>query len=644
MHLPFLSRRAPGVVVALLVLAGIGSAVWLEPLPLDSRQAGEGTDADEVLLDRVRVGHQIQNHFRLRLEGKFGSQYPSQKVELNGRWVRTVVDIEDGLTHVACELTNLGVRLESGDDPGGQASSLKERTEAERVLEAALRVRFFVSYRATGALAGLWLSKEVGSAPANLLVTLASTGQFVRKPGDHDAWITSERDVHGRYTATYRLKEPGRFEKRKVNYLRAHQTLASRAVAVPTQTPSESPATRIERSRYDLRVGEAGHVIEGQAEEKLSADFGAGGFSIETALFFELDQPKLSRAPEAVGTFVREKPGLEWYPIRQYGADHDSQRAQRDRIVLGGASFEDLVGELRASSEDGLSERTESLNERFAALFRRSEESVLEVLPIVRTLEGAQGGIVVDALSAAATEPAQAVLGAIGADTGVSRALRKKAIQYLPRQSRVTTKAVTVIADLLDDDDPEIRQVARFAYGACARKIYEKNYDEASRMVDLLLQRLERSAELAERTELIIALGNAGHEKALPVLKHSIGAMDASLRLPAIEALRFIEGSEADDVLLSLLGNAKDAIARVAAIQTVRHREAGPFIETLVEVARKDPEKDVRGAAIDLLGARLARLPTLRSVLERVAQNDLDRQNRRRAAEYLARSGATEGP
>jgi HEAT repeat protein len=255
--------------------------------------------------------------------------------------------------------------------------------------------------------------------------------------------------------------------------------------------------------------------------------------------------------------------------------------------------------------------------------------------------EPAEGGkVLVDALSTAGTDEAQAALAAIAGDPGVSPTLRTYAIQYLGLQRSPAPAAVTGLRALLDDRNHDLAQSALLALGACARSLRATAPDRTRELVGELHTRLGRATDAKSRQDLVVALGNAGDPSSLPVLRGLIESKDDkgdSARTPAIEALRLIADPAVDPLLGALLGRAGDTSARFAAISAIRFRDVGPFTAQLAEVARHDPAVHVRRAAIDLLGSHLRDLPTLLPLLEELAHGDPDPRNRELATRYLGR-------
>lgn len=608
------------------------------PAPL-SPGATEAPPA-RTALGPFRLGLEVRNRAHLTLRLEFGQGRP-QTLDVVGDWATTPSEIHDGIVEVACGLSNVEVRLDAdlGTGAGNAGGAAQQR--AARELAVALSAPFFVSYRADGSIAGLWLARDVNPTIANVLMTLAGTEQLVRgRPGE-PAWVGVERDVNGQYTAAYRERAPGRFEKQKASYLAASPIANAGAGQLASVAgPRIQPAIRIERSDFELRADAQGRVLEVQGEERITFELGSPGLAMTTSATVELDDARTRLAAPAIGAFARARAGLEARPLEQMGGDPRAETGRRDRAALGGASFEDLRAALDRLPGDVAPDAAalRSLQRRFEALFRLDRAAAARAPGLVRDDTPARSKIVVDALSLARTTASQAALAAIAGDAAAPVRPRGSAIQYLAQQDAPPGDVVNAVAALLDDRAPDLRQMARLTYGAFARSLRPTAPDRSRRIIDDLLARLARATTAAERSELVVAIGNAGAVAALPVLRRVAESGTARERAQAVEALRFVDDPSVDSFLIELLRASSDVPVRLAVIGAVRFREVGPFARVLADVAQHDPTASIRSAALSVLGDRMTTLRTLQPVLEDIRNRDGAASNRELAARYLDRA------
>lgn len=587
-------------------------------------------------LGPFRVGETRRGPIALTLGMTTGqaSSAKTQKLRVSGEWATTPTDIHDGSVEIACRLSQVRVALEGA----GPATDAAARAQSERELAAALEApQFFVTAGAGGALSGLWLPRDVNPAVANVLVTLIGAQQLVQPDGRGPAWIVQEEDANGAYLAAYQELAPDRFKKQKARYLppgpQAVPSASALAAAGPAAAP---PQVLVTRSEQIFTTAPGGRVRAVQGAETLALSLGqALSFTVDVEL--RLDAPTVEQTPALAGELERTRARLQWRALQAGAGAGGAGQAQFDRTALAGADWSTLVAALdalpAAAAADG--DDASRLQRRFVALFRLEPTKAAEAPAYVRAALPARGKVLVDALSLAGTAPAALALAAIAGDARTPASPRQYALQYLAHQRQPPPAAVEAVAALMDQQAPQLRQMALLTYGACALNLRGGDPARADAIVSALLARLANAPDDDARADIIVALGNAGSARALPALRPPIERRDRKLGLRAVTALRFIDDADVDPLVQSLLRLESDAAFRRAAIGVVRYRELGPFADALAELARRDPDANTRNAAVTLLGDRLATLPALRPVLEDVRKTDKLPANRQLAARYL---------
>jgi len=617
--------------VTLAALAVGGGAVTL------ARKHGGGVVAASATeLGPFRLGEEIRNRAQLALTLEMGAGAAPQALELEADVTATVTDIRDGLAQMGCELANIKTSMRQ-DQGGAAAQVMSPSLEAERAMAAELGRRFYVSYRADGAAAGVWFPRGLNPSIANILLTVAGANQLVRPAKAGQAWIVRERDVNGEYTAAYQETAPGRYTKQKAAYLQAVRGAAAGAPAGKTG----EPAIRVERSKATLTATATGRVLELDQTEVLALDLGTSAMSFRVTSHVVLGGGRAAQAPDRVGAFARERATLEFQSMEQMGMDPKAEVARLDRALLGGASLDELLVALSALPADAKAGPRESaVSGRLEAEFRLHPESAARAPVAIRGQTPDRAKLLVDALLLAGTPAAHAALGAVAKDAAAGALPRQYAIQYIGQLDEPAAPVVAALRGLLDDGDAKLRQISRLAYGACARKLRTTAPARKDAIVAELLRRFGAEKDEGLRADLVVALGNAGDVAAFSVLRGLADGGSPRLRGRAIGALRFLDDPAVDPLILSLLGNAADENVRLSAIGAIRYREVGPFTIALADVAKTDKVETVRQAAVDLLGSRLRQLPALRPVLEYARAKDPAPRIRELAARHL---GATSG-
>ncbi len=158
---------------------------------------------------------------------------------------------------------------------------------------------------------------------------------------------------------------------------------------------------------------------------------------------------------------------------------------------------------------------------------------------------------------------------------------------------------------------------------------------EDSSPIPHLLALEQQAIEEGTLEHWLHALGNSGDpqafEAALPYLEHS----EASLRIPAAEAMRKLESPEAADALSKRALGDSDAGVRRTCAAILADRADALSVETVRELLEHEPLVDVRRAAVDALARRAATDPGAREILEYVSAHDSSAELRERAQAAL---------
>ena len=635
-------RLTVALVAGTLLATGAVALGALRLLRRDRPPTGQTAGA----LGPFRVGEEVRSHAHVTVRLDMGRGAPPQRMDLDGQWRTSVTEADDQLATVAYQLVDLRASAAEGTDASARA------VDAGAELARELGQPFFVRHRASGAVFEVWLPRGMKPAMANILLTLVGEAQLVRPAQPQPAWIVEERDVNGAYLAAYQEIAPGKYHKQKARYLDVADQAAPSGPPAPGAPPEKTtPEIRIDRSDIDLVTDVHGRLLELRADDTTTILL--SGLAFNVSVHVTLDQAQqLSRSPSSAGAdlgpeaFARAKAGLEPHPMAQLGLDPAAESARRDRVLLAGATKDVLLGELRAAPAAAAGQRPDStLVARWEALFRLEPEAAAQAPTLVLNEPAERAKVLIDALSGAGTPEAQRALATLALAPTARPSLRLEAIQYLALQSAPVKEAVAALRTLLDQPntgrEPELARRALFAFGATAHNLRPTAPARAREVAAELEARLGRAKSLDAKQDLIVAIGNAGDPGSLPTLRAFVAEKASPLRTTAIEALRFIPDPSVDALLGELLGRGHDTSTRFTALAAIRFRDVGPFALQLADVVRHDPIEHVRRAAIDLLGSHLAHLPTLRPLLEEVAQKDPAPHNRELAATYIARLDKT---
>lgn len=205
-----------------------------------------------------------------------------------------------------------------------------------------------------------------------------------------------------------------------------------------------------------------------------------------------------------------------------------------------------------------------------------------------------------------------------------SAALVVRAIDYVATDRN--TDLADILRPLVESRDPSIsraaiRGIAQTGNEDHASYLLEKfedsRFDEERKtdiilafgelksilVVDALIDILDDEGEdMTRRRYACDALGKIADPRALPAIERSLGSSDAMLRAYAVASIRYFTDS---DIIPSLEQGLRDSFwrVRVSAAKALGELKATEAITILDFKARKDPETNVRDAAIRALAA-----------------------------------------
>ena len=368
----------------------------------------------------------------------------------------------------------------------------------------------------------------------------------------------------------------------------------------------------------------------------------APGFRVDVRV--HLDESRIRRAPELVGSLERSQRDLVSGPVAAERPSDEEARARRDFALLdGGVTFDQLAAQLKSKANDG------DAAAKLEALLRRHPADVARAIGLARDEARVDDRVrtVMAALGAAGTPETQAALCALVGDPKARVELRTEAVKALIRTTHPTHATVSSILAAIDDpSDSEIRRHALYVLGAIGHVTAVTAPSDGSMIESQLLERFARCSGQA-CGDLMIALGNLATPKTLPAIEETLRSTDVSLCVKAARALSLIADAAADRLIVASLSDGA-AEVRSAAILAARSRPVAPLIEALAKTAQSDSTEYVRRDAIIAIADHLKASPRFEEVLEAAATKDPSPSNRRLARAAIAghaghRLRATEG-
>lgn len=244
--------------------------------------------------------------------------------------------------------------------------------------------------------------------------------------------------------------------------------------------------------------------------------------------------------------------------------------------------------------------------------------------------------LILAALGAAGTSAAGEVLLRFASERADVPESLRSALPSLGQLTEPTEEVSTFLQDLYEQDSgsQEIQSMALLALGALAETAH-KNDDSLGGTLSKYIED-QLSDQGADRRTVLLALGNAGQEESLSLIEREL-AKDRPLeiRAVALDSLRKINTERADLLLEQALG-ANESELRYAAAMVYSARPLTAQSKARLEaLAKRDPSKDLRIAALRAISAGIKTDGQSLAVFQSAAESDPDQDVRAYAKGFL---------
>jgi len=568
------------------------------------------------------------------------------RVVVRGELVAKVIEKNTGGFTIAYGLRSPTVRL--------NADGQEAANEAQTV-QTDLSKDVFAAINPQGRVLAVRFDPVTSKLSQSFARTLLASTQFVlpvEQISDLHQWETQEDDPNGQYTARYQAEHdssngaPGnpqanllRIRKTKVSYLQPDRNIKPGEFDVATTISPQGSLV----ARFDLSEG---HLVSlSGSESQITVVAGKKVARSETTLRLnflgkEILKPaelSLLRAASAEREKVAAAVPLSAKPSKE------EREAFIQRTELGDATLEGLLADL-AKAEGSTDKPNDDtpLYLKFKALVYLHPEYCATLAKILSTADpnSLTMRVLAGALGAVGRPEAQAALAtAIKSRSADWRAL-SSLIPTLGMVESPTQLAEDTLLDLASSSPiPDIASTAQLSLGIMARNLTGTSPERAAKIVDLFIGKIGASPSQDTTRQLLLALGNAGSARALPTITQFITDPSAAVRSAAVLALRFIDSSQADDLLIKALTSDPEDTVRLEAATALKFREMNAdTFEAQKRVFLTDNAVSVRLAVLNNLWQAHEKFPEAYKLVKRAAVKDVSKDVHQAAANIIAKS------
>ena len=494
---------------------------------------------------------------------------------------------------------------------------------------------FFFDTDGEGKVVSVAFDKALGSDARRTIKALVSGSQVAFHAEGADSWMTHEQDPTGEYEARYtRQGDPRHLRKERTQYLRIATEGGLRPAA------DQGDVTVRDNTRIETLVGGALDKLASETETDLQFGKGMPRVHLTSVLTLALRQSDVDAAKlqamndEWLGA---QKGDVATAPMDDDPKAKEAAQREADEKLLKKASITDLERELAAIPKTSSRERAVQMA-KLKADFRRHPEDTQKVVSYVRTASIADGQAIAGALGGTATRESLKALVDIANTADTPMAVRTNAIGALAIAQTPSADSVRALQGMTSDASPDISSASTLALGAAAAGVRDLDPGVYQDAIGLLLGNLSRAQTPEAMVLCLLALGNSGDPRVLAAAEKAMAWEDASVRVAAVAAVRFVAGSSTDDFLASAMQSDAAPSVRVQAVSTVEgYRDIGAFVPTFGQLLQTDSSALVRRAVLHALGAIKAEASAM-ALIASAARND-PAQNVREYAQAIIAAG-----
>lgn len=597
---------------------GTGIALTGSALPHGRFTPGEGVVYD--------LHYAAQGHVDLHAPGQSGGVSYDVDMAISGRWAVRALNRSADQVRLSCRLDSPLVTCRiSGKPAAAQQIASLERDLARNT---------YVISSLQGHVRRIAFDSATLPASRNTIKALLAMSQFVL-PASRSAsrrWQAQEETPNGIYQAAYEAEQKRgasplivkRFDQGKaVSSVRADPSMSTVRSAIPRS---------LTRAQFDAQTGVLSALQGAQLEVQTlqNKQIGSAKSSLRLRL---LEKRAISSAQIRLAATEADK--YTWTTLARREANPQAEVSYNQR-VLGNATLSSLLGELEHTEADGSDQG--ALYPRLRALILVYPKSCIELeqhLSKCRS-DSRTFSLITSAIGSAGHAQAQAALSAVLQTRQNDVPALIRLISLLGMAHRPTAATEQTLQQYAAHASPAVASTARLALGVVAHDLRGEFPARAERIVRWLEQQLTTAGSPSEQELWLRALGNAGLERTLPLLRSFLNSGDASVRAAAVAALRWLDTPETAERLQNILTHDRDVEVRRQAAFALGflpfNMEAYRLQQRILAV---DEDTPLRIRILDNLWKERDRFPDAHRLVEQAAALNTSEQVRKAARSYL---------
>ena len=473
----------------------------------------------------------------------------------------------------------------------------------------------------------------VDEATRRLLESVVRAGQLVQ-PGDTgsgsarpDSWTTAESGPNGDYEAAYRRLPKGRVIKESRIRRGADGPVGDGDTALfenLVTTVFEGGGDDLPRS---VDYGEKTSVLlVPDAPERSRVD---ATLEVEWTYVGDVPaDPEWATGPAVEAAFARSVPLAARPAVVELPEPQPRPRDELVAVVKTSEGGRDHLARAQARRELTEAMRQDPETLRWAVdELRAPGHSELD-----RTLVESLFGVGSDAALGAAAELID--------DPKVSQRVRYLCLATATFEREPPLQLVAAVRGRVGDEDASLRRTSMMTLGNWARDARENDPDTArAYLSDILGGEVVPGPELRrdwrEWVATLKALGNAGMPETLAAAREALESDQFRVRVTAVWALRFVEGTEAARTIVATMGSDTIPEVRESAVEAARWRGPDAMLTAVTRALMRDDTPDVRRIAANVIHQWSMDSPALWHTLKRAYDEEEEPRVRESLHSYM---------